>query len=344
MKHTELPAPEFFDPAKAGHVWRVPYGERAAQAEQWARVHGLSPAAQDSPRICLIPIDLQNTFCLPDYELFVAGRSGRGAVDDNVRLCRFIYRNLGRITEIHPTLDTHTAMQIFHPVFWVDARGEHPHPYTVITLEDLRRGAWLVNPAVAHSVGHGDYGSLQKHAVHYVKRLTEGGKYPLIVWPYHAMIGGVGHALASLVEEALFFHCIARSSQTGFQVKGRHPLTENYSVFRPEVLDTYDGRPIATKNIDFIETLLSFEAVIIAGQAKSHCVAWTIDDLLAEILPQDPALVSKVYLLEDCTSPVVVPGNDFTDQANAAFKRFAEAGMHVVRSTDPIEAWPDITS
>ncbi len=54
--------------------------------------------------------------------------------------------------------------------------------------------------------------------------------------------------------------------------------------------------------------------------------------------------MSKVYLLEDCTSPVVVPGNDFTDQANAAFKRFAEAGMHVVRSTDPMEAWPQMKS
>jgi nicotinamidase-related amidase len=47
--------------------------------------------------------------------------------------------------------------------------------------------------------------------------------------------------------------------------------------------------------------------VIIAGQAKSHCVAWTIDDLLTEIQSQDPSLAQKVYLLEDCSSPVVVP-------------------------------------
>jgi len=48
--------------------------------------------------------------------------------------------------------------------------------------------------------------------------------------------------------------------------------------------------------------------VIIAGQAKSHCVAWTIDDLLEDIIAQDRRLVEKVYLLEDCTSAVVVPG------------------------------------
>jgi len=85
---------------------------------------------------------------------------------------------------------------------------------------------------------------------------------------------------------------------------------------------------------------LEFDAVIVAGQAKSHCVAWTIDDLLADIFWRDEKLAQKVYLLEDCTSPVVVPGvMDYTDVANAAFQRFAAAGMHVVRSTEPIESW-----
>jgi nicotinamidase-related amidase len=55
----------------------------------------------------------------------------------------------------------------------------------------------------------------------------------------------------------------------------------------------------------------------------------------------DPALAKKVYLLEDCTSPVVVEGViDYTEQADAAFARFAAAGMQLVRSTDPIEIWP----
>ncbi len=91
------------------------------------------------------------------------------------------------------------------------------------------------------------------------------------------------------------------------------------------------------KNASFIDKLLGFDAIIIAGQAKSHCVAWTIDDLLTEILARDPNLAKKVYLLEDCTSPVVVPGVvDFTEQADAAFLRFAQAGMNVVKSTQLI--------
>ena len=331
-----LPIPSFFDPDRVGSVWRVPYQQRATEAEAWATQQGIRPASDDQVRVCLLAIDVQNTFCIPEFELFVGGRSGTGAIDDNQRLCEFIYRNLGLITEIAPTMDTHTAMQIFHPIFWVNDAGEHPVPTaTMIRLEDVQNGVWKVNPAVAHSLDSGDYETLQSHALHYTQKLTENGKYPLTVWAYHSMLGGIGHALVSAVEEAIFFHCIARGSQTNFQIKGDNPLTENYSVLRPEVMDGVDGSAIAQKNSPLIQKLLDFDAVIIAGQAKSHCVAWTIDDLLTEILAEDPSLAKKVYLLEDCTSPVVVPGViDFTEQADAAFQRFAEAGMNLIQSTD----------
>jgi nicotinamidase-related amidase len=194
-----------------------------------------------------------------------------------------------------------------------------------------------VNPAIASSIANGDYETLQAFALHYTQRLSDNGKYPLTVWPYHSMLGGIGHALVSAVEEACFFHNMARSSQTLFEIKGGNPLTENYSVLRPEVLDGADGSAIAQKNTRFMQTLLGFDAVIIAGQAKSHCVAWTIDDLLTEIQAQDPMLAKKVYLLEDCTSPVVVPGVvDFTDQAEVTFQRFADAGMQLIQSTDAL--------
>ena len=342
MSHRELPIPSHFDANTVGQVWRVPYQERAREAQAWAKQHAIPPAARDQVRTCLTVIDVQNTFCVPDFELFVGGRSGRGAVEDNVRLCQFIYRHLDGLSEIDPTMDTHTAMQIFHPVFLVNEAGEHPQPLTAIALEDVEQGIWKVNPAVADSLAHGDYMALQNHLLHYCRTLSEHGKYLLMIWPYHSMLGGIGHCLVSAVEEALFFHNLARHSQTGFEIKGGHPLTENYSVLRPEVLDSADGRPIAQKNAQFIKKLLAFDAVIIAGQAQSHCVAWTIDDLLSEIRACDPQLANKVYLLEDCTSPVVVPGIvDFTEQADAAFQRFAAAGMHVVQSTTPMANWPD---
>jgi len=339
----QLPIPPHFDLTAVGKVWRVPYQQRAEEAAAWAKRYNVPPAAADRTHVCLVIVDCQNTFCIPDFELFVGGRSGMGAVEDNVRLCEFVYRNLGVITEIVPTMDTHTAIQIFHPIFWINDVGEHPKPHTAISLGDVEKGVWKPNSAVASSVMRGDVQRLQRHALHYVSELTERGKYPLMVWPYHSMLGGIGHALVSAVEEALFFHCVARDSQTRFQIKGGNPLTEHYSVLHPEVREGPDGEPIAERDTGFLQRLLGFDLVIVAGQAKSHCVAWTIDDLLTEVRVRDPKLVEKVYLLEDCTSPVVVPGVvDFTDEANKAFRRFADAGMHEVRSTAPIHAWPGV--
>lgn len=336
----QLPIPPYFTPQSVETVWRIPYQQRAAEAQAWAVQHHVEPAEKDSTQVGLLLIDVQNTFCIPDFELFVAGQTGNGAVEDNVRLCQFIYRNLGFITEIMATMDTHTAMQIFHPVFWINSAGEHPQPMTEISADDVEQGTWQINPTVAPRIAGHDLQWLQHYALHYAKSLNFDSKYPLIIWPYHAIVGGIGHALVSAVEEACYFHNFARQRQTHFEMKGNNPLTENYSALRPEVQEDQDGNAIANSNQAFLDKLLSFDMLIVAGQAQSHCVAWTLNDLLSEIQNRDPKLAQKVYLLEDCTSPVVTPGGpDFTDQANAAFQRFADAGMHRVRSSDRIEDW-----
>jgi nicotinamidase-related amidase len=330
----DLPVPAHSDDGRVGEVWRVPYEERAREASAWAEEHALGPAADDAFRVALLAVDVQNTFCIPGFELFVAGRSGTGAVDDNRRLCEFVYRNLGTITQVLPSLDTHHAMQVFHAIWLVDEDGNHPAPYTLVSASDVESGRWRPDAAVAEALGI----DAERHLEHYTRRLAEGGKYDLTIWPYHAMLGGIGHALVSAVEEAIFFHGIARHSQPDFQVKGDNPLTEHYSMLGPEVTEGPDGETLERMNTALIERLLTFDAVVVAGQAKSHCMAWTIDDLLEE-----RELAERTYLLQDCTSPVVVPGVvDYTDEADAAFERFAAAGMHVVRSTDPVESWPGI--
>jgi nicotinamidase-related amidase len=313
--------PPHYRPEQVEGVWRVDYETRAADAERWAEEHGIRPAAEDQTRICLLFVDCQNTFCTPGFELFVPG-----APDDSRRLCEFLYRNLEGITQIVPTLDSHQALQIFHSAWLVGENDRHPPPYTLVTAADIEQGIWR-----AASPEH------QRHLAHYTQALEEGGKYQLTVWPYHAMLGGIGHALVSALEEAVFFHSVARRSAPDFHVKGTNPLTEHYSVLGPEVTTGPDGEAIAKRDFELVERLRGFDAVVVAGQAKSHCVAWTIDDLLEGF----GDLAPKVYLLEDCTSPVVVPGAvDYTEQADNAFRRFAEAGMHVVRSTEPMAGWP----
>jgi nicotinamidase-related amidase len=318
-----MPLPPHWDPARVEEVWRVPYEERAAAAEEWAREHALAAARDDARRLCLLLVDVQNTFCTPGFELFVPG-----APDDDRRLCEFVYRNLGSITQVVATLDTHRALQVFHAAWLVDADGRHPPPYTVVPAADVESGRWrAADPA------------MQEELRHYVRALEERGRYRLMVWPYHALFGGIGHALVSAVEEAVFFHGIAREVSPRFEVKGDAALTEHYSALGPEVTRGAAGEEIGRRNDRLAELLGGFDAVVVAGQAKSHCVAWTIDDLLSD----EPALAGRTYLLEDCTSPVVVPGVvDYTAEADAAFARFEAAGARIVRSTVPLDAWPGI--
>jgi nicotinamidase-related amidase len=306
----ELPLPPHWEPESVTQVRQVQYEERAAEAAAWATELRIGPARADDRRVCLLLVDCQNTFCTPGFELFVPG-----APDDSRRLCEFVYRNLGGITQIVPTLDTHHALQVFHAAWLVDEEGRHPPPYTTVSVQDVESGVWRAS----------DPGE-QESLVEYVRALEAGGRYRLEIWPYHAMLGGVGHALVSAVEEAVFFHAIAREMSPAFQVKGNDPRTEAYSALGPEV-----GGP---RNDELVELLRSFEAVVLAGQAKSHCVAWTVEDLLDDL----PA--GRLYLLEDCMSPVVVPGAvDFTAEADEAVARFAERGVNVVRSTEPIDSW-----
>ncbi|MEW6583577.1 MAG: isochorismatase [Actinomycetota bacterium] len=334
-----LPLPPFASPHRSAEVWRVPYAERAAQAADWARAHDVPPAAQDRRRVCLLLVDCQNTFCVPGFELYVAGRDGTGAVDDTRRIAELVYRRLGAITEIVCTLDTHTQAQIFHPFFWVDRDGRHPAGgVTVIEEDDLAHGRWRVNPAAAAALGR-PLPWLERHARHYVRRLAAGGRYPLTVWPYHAMVGSPGHALVSAVEEAVFVHAAARRTAPRIEVKGENPLTEHYSVFGPEVREDADGLPLGRRNHALIEHLLTFDAVLVAGEAKSHCVAWSVEDLLADPRVRDQARRARLHLLEDCMSPVVVPGADFADQGDAAVSGFAARGVQVARSTDARLGW-----
>mgnify|MGYP000157883011 CR=1 FL=1 len=312
----------------------------------WAGLVAVAAAAE--ARIHLLLIDVQKDFCFPEGSLYVAGRSGTGAIDDSQRIAELIYRNLDAISEITTTMDTHLAYQIFFPSFWLDRDGAPLTAHRGVSADQIAAGDARPNPAMARWLCGGNYPWLCKQVLHYARQLEAAGKYQLYLWPPHCLLGSDGHALVGVVHEARLFHSFARTAQSHVEVKGGNPLTENYSVLRPEVLSRFDGAALAQRNTGFLHTLLGADAVVIAGQAASHCVKSTIDDLLDELAAQDPALARKVYLVTDCMSAVTVPDGagglaaDFTAQAEAALARFAGAGMHLVRSTDPIASWPGI--
>jgi nicotinamidase-related amidase len=343
----ELPVPEFYRAENARRWDHRPDQQRVFdQAVAFRERFDITPASQDDVRVHLLLVDLQKDFCFPEGSLYVGGRSGEGAMHDNERIARFIYGALNVITQITCTMDTHYPHQIFSPSFWLTAEDRPPRPHREVTADDVRAGRLRPNPALAPYLTAGNYERLWRQAVFYCEELEKSGKYTLYLWPPHCILGSDGHDLAGVVHEARLFHAFARVAPAGIEIKGDNPLTENYSVLAPEVRTWFDGTVLAERNTEFLARLRQSDAVVIAGQAASHCVKHTIDDLLASV---DERLVRKIYILRDCMSSVAVPDParpgeflfDFSPQAEAALRRFAEAGMHVVESTTPIRDWPD---
>lgn len=342
-----LPLPTHYDPANVVNDTRwIGYTGTEAAALAWRKRFGLRASATDRRKVAMLVIDAQNTFCHPKGELFVGGMSGQGAVDDSIRTTEFIYRNLDVISNLEFTLDTHRAYAVFHASFLLDQDHNPPAPFTEITTTDVKAGKWVPNPFAAAALKV-SYQYLMQHLLDYTTRLEQAGRYSLIIWPYHGMIGDKGHALVSGLAEAAFFHGIARGTQPGIHIKGTHPLVENYSIFGPEVSQLFDGKPLQ-RNTEILQQLEQADTVVIAGQAMSHCVAWTIEDFLRQILAKDPSLAKKVYILTDCMTPIVAKAPDgtvifdYTPDTNAAFQRFADAGMNLVQSTTPMADWPGI--
>ena len=345
-KNGILPLPSFYD-AKNADRWEYAPDEQAVfqAAAAHKKAHQIRPSASDEKNVHLLLIDVQKDFCFPRGSLYVGGRRGRGAMEDSRRIAEMIYANLATISQITTTMDTHFAYQIFFPSFWVDREGEPLSAHREIATAQIDAGEVRPNPAVAKWLCGGNYTWLMKQVRHYTAELEKAGKYKLYLWPPHCLLGGAGHTLAGSIHEARLFHSFARGAQSHVEVKGGHPLTENYSVMQPEVLTRHDGQPLAQKNTSFLRTLLTADAVLVAGQAASHCVKSSIDDILSEIVATDRALAKKIYVLTDCMSAVTVPDGkggyvaDFTEAASAALQRFADAGMNLVKSTDPMDSW-----
>ena len=343
-----IEVPGHYDPENARRFGYRPDAQALFDAAQAARrdLH-LLPSSSDLRRTHLVLIDLQRDFCFPEGTLYVGGRSGAGALEDNDRIARFIYSNLGAISEITCTLDSHLPFQIFFAPFWVDRHGAPLQPHRTIVADQIRSGDVRPNPNVAGAVGAPDTTWLTTQAAFYCDELAKAGRYVLYLWPPHCLTGGDGHALSGVIQEARLFHAYARSARNGVEIKGMHALSENYSVFSPEVLFMHDGASLATRNDVLISQLLQEDRLIIAGQASSHCVKSSIDDLLTAIEKRDKTLARRVYILEDAMSAVAVPHPakpgafiaDFTDEARSALGRFADAGMRVVKTTTPISDW-----
>lgn len=317
--------PSYYEPSDIGKL----YLTRKDLVHKEATSLKLSASRSDKKNIGLFMIDNQIDFILNSNGI-TGSLSVPGAMEDTTRIIEFIYRNMEILTNIYASMDTHRAWQIFHRIWWLDENGNHPEPFTPITSTDIVAGKYK---AISHPL----------ESIEYVKKLETDGKYVLTIWPYHTMLGDIGFAMPPALFEAVLFHTLARKSQSHFETKGTHSLTEHYSVLGPEVMELR-GKSIGHFNTAFMNTILVNDILYLAGQAKSHCFMSTLDMLIDKILTTDPTLLKKLRILIDATSPVAPPPidplPDFLNFPVIAEKRFAEYeskyGIPLVKTTDPI--------
>jgi nicotinamidase-related amidase len=256
--------------------------------------------------VLLLIIDMQYDFCSPEGTLYV-----KGAENDVSRLASFISANESKLDKIILTQDYHNVIDISHPVFWEDKHGNFPEPFTSISLKKILGGVW--QPRFHKG-----------QAVDYIRKLENQGEFPHTIWPEHCIIGSRG---ASIVDEIL--EPVKTWSRKGrfFDViiKGTNPLTEHFGALKANV--PISGCPETHLNTDLADKLIHARKIYIAGEARSHCVATTIKQML-----HIGGLAKKLFVLQDCMSDVT----GFESIALSIYKRAKDEGATFINSTDII--------
>lgn len=284
-----------------------------------------------SIKVHLVIVDPQNDFMgnddglpyavsLKDGTFLTVSLPVKGAVSDMRRLAKLINRVGPRLDDIHVTLDSHRVIDVAHAGMWVDSNGKPPAPFTLIRHDDIVNGIWQPrNPAY------------RKRMLDYTKALESGGNYLLIIWPEHCLIGTWGHNVQVDLMKVLAKWEKTELANVDYVVKGTNPFTEHYGALMAEVPDPDD--PSTQLNLDFIKILQDADIVAIAGEASSHCVKATVEQVAKNIGDEH---LKKIHLLTDCMSPVpAAPGTpDFPAIADQFLKEMAAKGMKLVKSTE----------
>ncbi|GBG28318.1 Nicotinamidase [Hondaea fermentalgiana] len=244
---------------------------------------------------CLLIIDPQNDFH-PGGSLAIAS-----ADEDAERIAKMIKEHGEEIREIYVTLDTHMKYHIAHQMFWTDGSDTKKMPdyFTTITLSDFKNGVW--KPA------RNDPG-LMEWVETYLQGLESEGRMSLTIWPEHCLVGSTGHAVRESIFKELEAWEAKHGSTVTYIIKGNNSYTEHYSALRAEVPREDDKN--TQLNTHLIDCLKQHDEVLICGQAKSHCVNYTVRDLVEN---WDRDKMGQLVLIEDAMSPV----QSFESEADA---------------------------
>lgn len=255
-------------------------------------------------KTCLFIIDMQNDFCRPYSNLYVPN-----AEFDAGRIARLIASCTKEIEGIILAQDAHQVMNITHTVFWTDIQGRHPKPGTPIKAVEVERGDWI--PFME-----------KEKVLNYLRHFESETNDFHRVWPEHCIIGSEGAAIVSRVMREVRAWA-AKGHFISIVEKGTYPFAEQFGVFRAEVI--VEEAPSTWFNTSLLQVLNAYDTIWIAGEARTHCVAATLRQLL-----DFPAIVPKIVIVEDCMSDV--PGD--YPRAEAVFDKARERGVRFMTSVE----------
>jgi len=272
----------------------------------------------------MLIIDPQNDFCdLPigyspgnpgDIGQFSPSLPVPGAHEDMVRVANIISQAGLGITEISVTLDSHHRIDIAHPGFWVDRNRKEVMPFTQISFTDVCEGNYL--PRLPNVI---------PRVLSYLNQLESSGRYRLMVWPIHCEIGSWGQNVHFDVRTAYNLWEEKTLRKVNKIFKGSNPWTEHYSAIKSEVPDIEDKK--TQLNIGLLASLSKADRIYIAGEAGSHCVKATTEDIVDYLSPD---YISKLVIIADCISPV----SGFEIQQQKFFKSMKERGVRISNSAE----------
>lgn len=211
-----------------------------------------------------------------------------GADRDTERVATMIANNKQHISQICVTLDSHAKLHISHAAFWEDADGNAPPAYTKICVEDVEQNKWKPKKM-----------ELNAYCLAYLRKLREQKLYQHIIWPDHCLIGTTGQCVVDTLTTTLSEWETTQLDAVQYVQKGMHPLTEMYSCFQASVWMLNSEQ--TWFNRELMNQLLKADRVLICGQALSHCVNYSIRDLMVH-WPKHR--MKDLVLVRDTSSPV----------------------------------------
>ena len=252
----------------------------------------------------LLIIDPQNDF----LDIDGATLPVTGANADMDRLALWLTQHGQDVGSITVTLDSHASVGIERTTFWLHGDGKPVDPFTLISAADIEAGKFKPR-----------HPEREPEVLVYLRALEGDAKRQLIVWPVHCVVGTWGHNIHQGLSVALAQWEAHSGKVVDKVLKGQNPMTEQYSAFKAEVPRDDDLRTALRR--DLIDSLAKSEnTLLIAGEASSHCVAASVDDLLEHL----PAVrLRQLVLLTDCMSPV----GGFADSAQAMMDRAHAQGV-----------------